>query len=230
MISTLQQILLQAWERLWEQVVLILPNVLAMLLILVAGWIVAHLAQWVLHRMSTRLRRSLLEWGVPDRYGQANAADLLARGVFWIILGGAMLMGINALTTELGSRLVSGALLFFPRVLSAALVVLAGSLLGRFLARSALIWAVNEGIGPARWIASGVRVGVGLLTLVAATEQLAVARTAVLTAFIILLSGTVLAVALALGLGSRKRVEQWLDRRAAFLAEGKSEEERIEHL
>jgi len=230
MISTLQQILLQAWERLWEQVVLILPNVLAMLLILVAGWIVAHVAQWVLHRMSTRLRRSLLEWGVPDRYGQANAADLLARGVFWIILGVAMLMGINALTTELGSRLVSGALLFFPRLLSAALVVLAGSLLGRFLARSALIWAFNEGIGPARWIASGVRVGVGLLTLVAATEQLAVARTAVLTAFIILLSGTVLAVALALGLGSRKRVEQWLDRRAAFSAEGIGEDERTAHL
>jgi len=57
-----------------------------------------------------------------------------------------------------------------------------------------------------------------------------VARTAVLTPFIILLSGTVLAVALALGLGSRKRVEQWLDRRAAFLAEEKGEEERIEHL
>ncbi len=140
-----------------------------------------------------------------------------------------MLMGINALNTELGSRLVTSAFLYLPRLLTASLIVIGGMLLARFLARSALIWAVNEGIGSARWIAGGVKVGAGFLTFVAAMEQLGVARTAVLATFVILLSGTVLAAALAFGLGSRKRVEQWLDRRAMFLSE-RREEERLKHL
>jgi hypothetical protein len=166
---------------------------------------------------------------VMDHFGRGATADLCARGAFWIVFACAILMGINALNTEIGSRLTTSAFLYLPNLLTAALLVLAGFLLGRFLARGALIWAVNEGIGSARLVATGVRVGVGLLTLVAAAEQLGVARTAVLATFVILLSGTVLAVALAVGLGSRKRVEEWLDRRAAFLSEERKEQP-IEHL
>ena len=232
MINELEQILRESWHRLAQQMVDLLPNVLAVVLILVAGWIIAWLAEWILHRMSARLNASLRRWGVSmimDHYGRWGAAGVLARSVFWIIFGLAVLMAINVLNTEIGSRLVTSALLYLPRLVTAGLVLLAGLLLGRFLARGALIWAVNEGIGSARWIAGAVRVGVGLLSFVAATEQLGVARTAVLATFVILLSGAVLALALAIGLGSRKRVEQWLDLRTAFLS-GQKDEEQIEHL
>ncbi|MBI3697666.1 MAG: hypothetical protein HY238_22895 [Acidobacteria bacterium] len=231
MSKALGQIVQESWQRLGQQVALLLPNLLAMLLILAAGWVIARLVQWMLHRMSTRLEVSLRRWGVSTIMGDygSGAAHLTARVAFWLILSGAILMGVNALNTEIGSRLVTSAFLYLPRLATAGLVVFAGFLLGRFLARGALIWAVNEGIGSARLIASGVRVGVGLLTFVAAAEQLEVARTATLAAFVILLSGTVLAVALAVGLGSRKRVEQWWDLRASFLS-GAKEEDRIEHL
>ena len=138
-------------------------------------------------------------------------------------------MGVNALNLELSSRLVTGAFLYLPRLLAAGLLLLAGLLLGRFLARSVLIWAVNEGLGQARWIAAGVRIGVVWLALLAAVEQLGIARTALLATFVILLSAAALAAALAVGLGSRKRFEQWLDQRAAFLHRPEHEE-RLEHL
>ena len=230
MTSALLRILGEAWQEVAEQIVFLLPNLLAMLLILGAGWIIARVIQWVLERMSARVQKFLLQWGVPEHYGGASAAHLLARGAFWIVFVCAILMGVNVLNTQIGSLLATSALLYLPHLLSAGVIVLIGLLLGRFLARGALIWAVNEGIGPARLIAGGVRVGVGLLTFVVAAEQLDVGRTAVLATFIIVLSGAVLALALALGLGSRKRVEQWLDRRAAFLAEMKGVEERIKHL
>ena len=41
MIRALEQILRDSWQRLGQQIALLLPNVLAMLLILAAGWIVA---------------------------------------------------------------------------------------------------------------------------------------------------------------------------------------------
>ena len=231
MSKELGQILQGSWQRLEQQVVLWLPSLLAMLLILAAGWVTARLVQWMLHRMSARLEVSLRRWGVSTIIGDYGhgSAHLIARGAFWIIFGCAILMGVNALNTEIGSHLVTSAFLYLPRLATAALVVFAGLLLGRFLARGALIWAVNEGIGSARLIAGGVRVVVGLLTCVAVAEQLQVARTAILAAFVILLSGTVLAVALAVGLGSRKRVEQWWDLRASFLG-GAKDEERIEHI
>jgi len=232
MINALEQVFRQSWQRLGEQVALLFPNVLAMLLILGGGWVIARLAQWMLLRMSVRLETTLRRWGVSlvmDSLGRGGGAELCARGVFWLILAGALLMGVNALDTEVSSRLVAGAFLFLPNLLTAGVVVLVGFLLGRFLARGALIWAVNEGIGSARWIATGVRVGVGLLTVVAAAEQLGVARTAVLVTYVVLLSATALGLAIALALGCRKRVEQWLDRREAFLQEVKKEQP-IDHV
>jgi hypothetical protein len=162
-------------------------------------------------------------------YSAGGAARVCARGVFWLIFGFAVLLAIDSLHTALGSQLVAAAVMYLPRLVTAGLVVLAGLWLGRFLARGVLIWAVNEGVGPARWLASAVRAGVGLLTVVAAAEQLGVARTATLAVLIIVLSGGVLAAALAFGLGCRKRVEQWLDQRAAFL-DASRDDASIEHL
>ncbi len=230
MFGTLQQILLQTWQNLVQHMLTFVPNLLAMLLILAIGWLVARVLQWAVSRMSAPLGRSLRRWGVADRYGDEGAPHLVARGVFWIVFLCAALMGVDALNTQLGSRLVTSAFLFLPRLLAAGLIVLGGLLLGRFLARGALIWAVNEGIGPARLIASAVRLGIGALTFVAAAEQIGVARTAVLAAFVILLSATLLTAAIAIGLGSRKRVERWLDRRAEFLGEQRQEEEHLQHL
>ena len=231
MVESLQRILSQAELRLTEQVLPPLPNVLALLLVLALGWVVARTAQWAVERMSSRWQKALAPWGLSDHcWGHTSTIDVLARGVFWLLFSAAILLGISLLDTQLGSRLVAGVVSYLPRLASAGLILVAGLMLGRFLARGALIWAVNEGIGPARWIAAAVRVGVGLLTMVAVTEQLAVARAAVLTTFVILLGGAVLAASLAIGLGSRKRVEQWLDRRAAFLEEEKRESDLLEHL
>ncbi len=222
--KTVEMILRQSWDRVIQQIVVVLPNLLAMLLILATGWIVARLVHWAVDRGAPRLDGRFRQWGLAGCYGRT-----ISRVAFWMVFGCAFLMGINALNTQLGSLLVERAVLYLPRLLTAGVVMLAGILLGRFLARGALIWAVNEGIGPARWIAGGIRVGVGLLAFAGAMEQLGIAPTAVLATFLILLSGTVLALALALGLGSRKRVEHWLESRAAFLSDRK-EEEKIEHL
>lgn len=220
MIRTLHQILQQSWERLSDQTLLFLPNLLAMLVILTAGWMLARLAQWTLQRTSRRLENYLRRWGVSllmDHFGSGGSADLCARGAFWIIFTCAILTAIDALNTTLGSRLVAAVVTYLPRLLTAGVLLLGGLLLGRFLSRSVLIWAVNEGIGPARSFAAVIRGAVGLLTVVAAAEHLGVARAATLATLIILLSGATLAAALAVGLGCRKRVEQWLDQRAAFL-------------
>ena len=230
MIESLQRVLWQAGQRLTEQVLPPLPNVLATLVVLAIGWLVARLTERAVERMSAGWQKTLEPWGLCDHWGHTSTTHVLARGVFWLLFSGAILLGISLLDTQLGSRLVAGAVSYLPRLASAGLILLAGLMLGRFLARGALIWAVNEGIGPARWIAAGVRVGVGLLTMVAVTEQLALARAAMLTTFVILLGGAVLAASLAIGLGSRKRVEQWLDRRAAFLEEERREADLLEHL
>src|SRR5262249_25279128 len=179
MLTTLETILRQSWQRLGDQIQVLLPNLLAMLLILAAGWVVARVAQWALERTGRRMESRLRQWGFAGSHGHT-----VARGVFWVIFGCAILMGINVLNTQLGSVLATNAFLYLPRLLTAAFVFLGGLLLARFLARGALIWAVNEGIGAARLIAGGVRIGVIFLASVGAMEQLGVARSAVLATFI----------------------------------------------
>src|SRR2546425_8723049 len=118
MITSLQ-ILEQSWKRLGDQALHLMPNVLAMLLILLAGWIGAHLVEWLLRRASTRVEEFLRRWGVAaviGGYGEARPAHMVARSAYWVILGCAILTGINALNTELGTRLVTSAFFYLPRL------------------------------------------------------------------------------------------------------------------
>jgi len=92
----------------------------------------------------------------------------------------------------------------------AAVLLLVGVLLSRFLARSVLIWAVNHEVRWARPLSSATRLGILLVTVAVALEQTGIHQLTILIAFAILFGGVTLALALAVGLGSQDIVRRWL--------------------
>jgi hypothetical protein len=93
----------------------------------------------------------------------------------------------------------------------AILLLIAGTLIARFLARSVLISAVNAQLQYARFLSLGVKWLVLVLTAAMVLEHLEIGGEIVSLAFGILFGGIVLTLALAIGLGSRDLVSRSLE-------------------
>ena len=124
------------------------------------------------------------------------------------------LIGVAAFDSELTSELVRTIFSYVPNVIGAILVLLAGTIAARFLARSVLIGAVNLNLEYARLLSAGVKVLVNVLAVAMALEHLKIAVGIVELAFGILFGGIVFSLALAVGLGSKDLITKSLEREA----------------
>jgi hypothetical protein len=194
------------------------PNLLAMLVILIVGVLLAGGVHLVLRLLLPRLgfdrfaRRLglelVLQKGGVDRPASALLAVLLA----WALLAAFVLLAVGALDLQLAMDLVSRTFSYLPQVLIAGVLLMLGTLVAAFLRRSVLIAAVNAGLPSARLLAGGVHTGLLILFVAMALEHLGVGRQIILASFTILLGGVVLALALAFGLAGRDLARPFLER------------------
>ena len=214
MIYTLRRVLQDTLERLSDQLITYLPGFLAGVTILFVAYWIARATRWLLNKIFKGIAfdRFLHQSGISGMLnysGRFRATRLVAETAYWGILLLGLLTGFSAFNTQMTSRIIESVVLLLPRMVIAALIILAGTWLGQFLGRSTLVWAVNEGIpSPRRW-AAVVRLLLVFVAVVVAADQLNFARNVFLAAFILLMGGVVLAVSLSLGLGSREIVRRY---------------------
>jgi len=210
-----------------------LPGLLALLIILAITVLAAFLARAVLHRILLRVRFDdrATQWGLAELAGWEPArrpSTVISQLSFWIVVLLGLLAGVSALDPALTSVLVMRLFDYLPKVAAAAVVLIAGFLLARFLARSVLISSVNLQIQSARLLSLGVKWLVMVLASAMAMEHLGIGGQLVQLAFAILFGGIVLTLSLAVGLGSKDMVSRSWERQA-----DKSEreaEEQFHHL
>jgi hypothetical protein len=128
--------------------------------------------------------------------------------VTWTIFLIGLMIGLTALEANLTSRLVYSLFDYLPDVVAAGLILIVGTIAARFLSRGLLISAVNMRIHSARLLSLGVKWLVLVLTAAMALEHLRIGGGLVKLAFSILFGGIVLALALAVGLGSKEVVSR----------------------
>jgi len=192
------------------------PNLLAMLLILTAGVIVAGathlLARFVLARLG--FDRLAQQWGVNSvlQFGRREPSRVVAAVIAWLVLGVFLLLAVSALDLAVAVELISKAFAYLPNVLVAVLILVIGSLVSAFLRRSVLIAAVNAGLPSVHSLAAAVHVALMVVFVAMALEHLGVGRQVILISFTILFGGLVLALALAFGLAGRDLARDYLER------------------
>ena len=153
----------------------------------------------------------------------------MTRVVSWLIILLGFLIGVASFDATLTSQLAHSMFGYLPNVLGALWCSWPGTIIARFLARSVLIGAVNMNLQYARLLAVGVKWLVNVLSVAMALDQLKIGAGIVNLAFGILFGGIVLALALAVGLGSKELVSRSLEREAARNA-GNGVEEPLRHL
>jgi len=136
----------------------------------------------------------------------------VTRAIAAIVMFIGFLIGISAFDGTLPSQFVIRLFAYLPNVMAAIVVLVVGSIGARFLARSVLIGAVNMNLQYARLLSVGAKWLVTVLAVTIAIEQLGIGGGIIRLAFGILFGGIVLALALAVGLGSKELVSRSLER------------------
>jgi hypothetical protein len=146
----------------------------------------------------------------------------MSRIVFWACVFLGFVIGISAFDASYSTNSqVSVYLLpYLTHSVGAVILLLAGNLIARFLARSVLIGAVNAKLQYARFLSLGVKWLVLVLTAAMVLDHLEIGGAIVELAFGILFGGIVLTLALAIGLGSRDIVSRSLERNADRVPDG----------
>jgi hypothetical protein len=210
------------------------PNLLAMLVLLVAGAVVAGAVRFALAFLLPLLGvdRFVERSGIGDVARRAGLtrrpSRTIALAVAWVVLGTFVLLAVAALNIQVAVGLVSQAFAWLPHLLVAIALLLAGGLVAGFARRSVLIAAVNAGLPSARLLASGAHAALIVLFAAMALEQVGLGQRVVLTAFAISFGGVVLALALAFGLAGKEVARESLER--LLRRRGPEDEDGLRHL
>jgi hypothetical protein len=212
-----KQALVQSTTRFLTRFADLLPGIAALIVALflsvILAWILAIIARRLLASVhfDERLGRwgftSLAEWSPMN-----SPTRLVSRSLAILVIVSGFLIGVATFDFEWTYLFVQSIFAYIPNVLAAALVLLVGNIIARFLARGVLIGSVNLNLQYARLLSLGVKWLVIVLAVAMALEHLKIAPATVRLAFGILFGGIVFTLALAIGLGSKEFVTKSLER------------------
>lgn len=211
--------LAESMHRVMVKLVSFLPGLLALLVAVVVLTALGALVASV-------LRRILVSARFDERFGRtqnATVADiapahsptlLITRIAFWACVVLGLIIGISAFDASYpgSTQITSIVIPYLTRSVGAVIILLIGTVLARFLARSVLIGAVNLQMQYARFLSLGVKWLVLVLTAAMVLDHLEIGGSIVALAFGILFGGIVLTLSLAIGLGSRDLVSRSLEK------------------
>ena len=192
----------------------VLSLVLAVLVCALLGLFLAYILRKILvavhfdERVKANSPAGLLHWSpmqVPSL--------MLSRLVFWFGIFIGLVLGIAAFGAAYSpsEQTATEVYPYLTRIVTAILLLLVGTVIARFLARSVLIGAVNMNLQYARLLSQGIKWLVLVLTVAMALDHVGIAGAIVELAFGILFGGIVLALSLAIGLGSKEIVSRSLE-------------------
>jgi hypothetical protein len=202
------------------QIVDFIPALLGAVIILLAGYLLAKVIEKLVYRALRRIKlNQMLERGgvmeAVERSGShLDPTRVVSALVFWFIMFAVILLAGNALGLESLANVFTELVSYIPSVIAAIVIMIVGIVLGGFV--GGLIMASAGGLhgGPA--LARIGRIGVIVLAIFMALQELGIATDIVTTAFAILFGAVALALALSFGLGNRELAgevtREWYDR------------------
>lgn len=203
------QSLITAMTALWTKIAVFIPNFFVALILVLLGFVVAKLLDTLLSKLLGKIGLDRLMAGTGltkllSRAGiQVPVSTLIGKIVYWFVLLIFLVSAAESLGLERVSSALDALAHYLPKVFGGALVLLVGVLLAQLV--SGLVRGAAEGVGLD--YANGLgRIAQGLVIIISisvAIGQLEVKTDLLNNVIAIVLISVGLAVALALGLGSR---------------------------
>ena len=202
----------------WTQLGGFVPQLLAAMLLLLLGWLVAKVVRAGMVKLLRALQfdrlseRSGIEAFLKQGQLTVSLSGLLAGLVYWLIILIVIVTVSNSLGLHLVAELFNRVVLYIPNVIVAILILVLGAILARFINRLVFAYLNNIGLQGALTISTLSEYAVLIFVFFVALEQLEIGRELLTAAFIIGFGAVGLAFALAFGLGGREWAAGVLER------------------
>jgi hypothetical protein len=200
------------------QVGAFLPSLAVAIVVLLVGFLLAKAARFAVQRGLRAInfhivsQRSGLD-GFLQRGGtQADTVDVLAALVYWLVILASLVVAFNGMGLAHVTDLLSKAMLFVPKVIVAVLILAFGAYFARFVGNAVITYCRGVGIRDADPLGALARYAILVFVVMIAFDQLDIGGRIISVAFLIVLGGLVLALALAFGLGGRRWAAAHLER------------------
>lgn len=214
---TVREAVVGSLTSLWDQLVRIVPSLIAATIIIVAGWLIAVAAGRLVERILTSLRiNDAFERmsGVKTIAARAhltiNIPLLLGEIIKWLILIVTLLTASDVMGLSEVSQFLLQILLYIPNVIIAATIMVVAILLANFVFHAVAASVRAADFSHAAAIATLAKWAIIIFAAFAALLQLNVAVALIqtfLTAFFAMIA---LAGGLAFGLGGKDIATHWI--------------------
>lgn len=205
-------------KEFWIQFRNYMPRVIASLLLLFVGWIVARLIEkaaakfFRLIKLEEAAEKSGIENFLLRGGVQLTTSTLLAKLIYWFIMFTVTLAILNSIGLQTAAELFNKMILYIPNVIVAFIVLLFGSLFAKFTQSAAYAYLSNIGMAGAESMSIILKYIILFFVVSMALEQLNIGGQILVSAFQIAFGALCFALALAFGLGGKDWAGKILER------------------
>lgn len=210
-------VFLASLNQFWVQVVNFVPKLLAVVVILFFGWIIAKLVRTAVKHILELVKfdnfaeKSGLEAFMNSGDVNITLSGIISQVVYWLVIIMFIITGANMLGLTEVAQLLHDLAAYLPRIILAILVMIFGTLLARFINRLVFAWLHSIKFERALLVSTSVEYGIQILALFIALEQLGIGVQLINSLFVIVFGAIFLALALAFGLGGRDRAAKVIE-------------------
>lgn len=210
-------VFLSSLNQFWIQLINFVPKLLAVIVILFFGWIMAKLVRTAVKRILVLVQfdnfaeKSGLEAFMSSGNVNVTLSGVISQVIYWLVIIMFVITGANMLGLTEVAQLLHNLASYLPRIILAILVMIFGTLLARFINRLIFAWLHSIKFERALVVSTTAEYGIQILALFIALEQLGIGVQLINSLFVIVFGAIFFALALAFGLGGREWAARMID-------------------
>jgi len=186
-----------------------LPILIGVLVILIVGWIIAGILKSVVVKLLKLIQ-------LDTASEKSGLADVLRRGgirhtlseligvlIYWLIMLLVFMTALNALGMTVAAALLDKVILYIPNVIAAMFILALGIFFSSMIGTVVRTASSNAGIPQSKFLGQLAQTVIMIFAAVITLEQLNIASSILNLTINIILASMGLAIAIAVGLGSK---------------------------
>lgn len=204
-----QTTVMEPVQAMWARVLGFLPTLVAVIIILIVGWVIATVVQRVITRFLklARLDTASEKSGIANilTKGDINytLSEIIGIMIYWLLMLVVILAAVNALQLSVAAELLNRVILYIPNVIASVFIVVLGIFFSSIVANIVRTTAANAGIAQARSLAQATQIVIAVFVFIEALKQLQIDTTIIDFLIQALLAALALGIGLAIGLGCK---------------------------
>jgi hypothetical protein len=219
--------LLESIRESLRQIGAFLPRLLLAIVILIIGWLVAKAVRFAIVKALRTINFNVVtEKAGIDHFLKQGGADIdtvrvLGSLSYWLVILAALMIASNSLDLAYVTDLIGRIVLFVPKVMVAVVILVFGVYFARFVGAALTTYLRNIGVGEAGLVGRLALYAIVVFVIMIALDQMGLGDI-IRQAFLIIVAGIALGLALAFGLGGQKRAAELIERWSRHSVEEKS--------